>query len=193
VNIFVLHKNPTIAARMHCDKHVVKMILESAQMLCTAISLGGLRAPYKPTHKNHPCTVWARQSLDDEWMFRWPKNKASGHKSVGKYLSERPDVEASLLFPKRGLTPFAQAMPDECKHMDPVQAYRRYYLSHKAHILNYTNRKRPRWMSEFFHGGCGWCGSWDFTAKEATCISDEPPTKYPLFKCNRCEYSWFYG
>ena len=36
MNIFVLDENPVIAAKMACDKHIVKMILESAQMLCTA-------------------------------------------------------------------------------------------------------------------------------------------------------------
>ena len=36
MNIFVLDKDPIVAAKMACDKHIVKMILESAQMLCTA-------------------------------------------------------------------------------------------------------------------------------------------------------------
>ena len=36
MNIFYLDKNPVVAAQMSCDKHVVKMILESAQMLCSA-------------------------------------------------------------------------------------------------------------------------------------------------------------
>jgi len=36
VNIFYLDKNPKIAAEMHCDKHVVKMITETAQLLSTA-------------------------------------------------------------------------------------------------------------------------------------------------------------
>jgi hypothetical protein len=36
MNIFYLDKDPIKAAEYSCDKHVVKMILESAQMLCTA-------------------------------------------------------------------------------------------------------------------------------------------------------------
>ena len=36
MNIFVLDKDPHIAAQMHCDRHVPKMIVESAQMLSTA-------------------------------------------------------------------------------------------------------------------------------------------------------------
>ena len=39
MNIFVLHQDPDIAAQYHCDKHVNKMIVESAQMLSTAIRL----------------------------------------------------------------------------------------------------------------------------------------------------------
>ena len=36
MNIFYVDKDPKTAAKMMCDKHIIKMILESAQMLCTA-------------------------------------------------------------------------------------------------------------------------------------------------------------
>jgi len=88
VNIFVLNENPILAARDHCDRHVVKMILESAQMLCTAHWIGWqrmlkvdsglkrkeyaellssridprLRPPWKMTHAAHPCTQWVQRS-----------------------------------------------------------------------------------------------------------------------------------
>lgn len=91
MNIFVLNENPTIAAREHCDKHVVKMILESAQMLSTAhrmldgteqIQVRNGRKNrvwfltdtvrekhlYQAVHMNHPCTIWTRES---EWNYRW--------------------------------------------------------------------------------------------------------------------------
>ena len=63
MNIFYLDRDPKLAAQMHCDKHVVKMILESAQMLSTAhrfldtdlyADKVGL---YKLAHKNHPSTI----------------------------------------------------------------------------------------------------------------------------------------
>ena len=59
MNIFYLDKDPQQAAKYHCDKHVVKMILESAQMLCTVVNeiSGGQVTPYKSTHKNHPCKI----------------------------------------------------------------------------------------------------------------------------------------
>ena len=92
MNIFYLDKNPVIAARWMVDKHVVKMILESAQLLCTAHRLlDGLetqgksatgrnvkrwllpdaREPvlYSATHINHPSAVWCRQSVENyNWL-----------------------------------------------------------------------------------------------------------------------------
>ena len=67
MNIFYLHSNPVKAARLQYNKHVVKMILESAQMLCTAHHCYGDRdqkenVPYKQAHLNHPSTVWARKA-----------------------------------------------------------------------------------------------------------------------------------
>lgn len=131
MNIFVLDENPRLAAQYTCDKHVIKMVLESAQMLSTV--LGG---PYKPTHKNHPCTKWVAESrqnaawlgqlmywLNEEYMWRF--GKTEDHLAYYKCgylirccLDQLPDI---------GQTPFVQAMPDECKHDDAVQAYRTYY------------------------------------------------------------------
>jgi hypothetical protein len=62
LNIFVTNKNPQLCAEFLDDKRVVKMCLESAQMLSTAINLNGGNAPYKSTHINHPCNKWVRQS-----------------------------------------------------------------------------------------------------------------------------------
>lgn len=87
MNIFYLDKNPKICATMHCDKHVVKMIIEYAQLLSTAhrvldgVSKNVLTKSnrkyttwihptplmettlYKSTMRNHPSAIWARQSL----------------------------------------------------------------------------------------------------------------------------------
>ena len=68
MNIFVLDKNPIRAAKMACDKHVVKMILESAQMLCSVQPEG--TAPYKRSFYNHPCTKWVRESdANYDWLI----------------------------------------------------------------------------------------------------------------------------
>ena len=63
MNIFKLDATPELCAQVHCDKHVSKMILESAQMLCTVFWSNNQTAPYKPVHAKHPCTLWAGASL----------------------------------------------------------------------------------------------------------------------------------
>ena len=73
MNIFYLHHSPYLAAKVQYNKHVVKMILESAQMLCTAHHVYGnaeqkLNVPYKQAHLNHPSTIWARQCRAN---YRW--------------------------------------------------------------------------------------------------------------------------
>ena len=65
MNIFYLDECPDKAARLQYNKHVVKMILESAQMLCTAHHIYGNdwqrdNVPYKQAHLNHPSTMWTR-------------------------------------------------------------------------------------------------------------------------------------
>ena len=91
MNIFILDANPEAAAAMACDKHVVKMILETAQMLCTvARDMGYEGAPYRSTHKNHPCTVWAAKTSSNwSWLLRhgfalcdeYTKRYGKNHKS----------------------------------------------------------------------------------------------------------------
>lgn len=129
---------------MQCDKHVVKMIVESAQMLCT-VGHGA----YKPTHANHPCTKWASLSeanfewltahalaLCDEYTFRYGRR----HKSQDVI----ENVQPPKAFSKVGLTPFALAMPDEFKSSDPVESFRAYYHS-KSSFAVWTKRKQPNW------------------------------------------------
>ena len=75
MNLFYLHPDPTVAAQMQCDKHVVKMLLETAQMLCTAHhEVDGSRAPkrlYKSAYKNHPSTRWVRaDAYHYEWAYK---------------------------------------------------------------------------------------------------------------------------
>jgi hypothetical protein len=157
MNIFVLDQNPMLAARFHCDKHVVKMILESAQMLCTAINetLGTPITPYKSTHKNHPCTKWVSASrhnalwlytlmecLGEEYTHRYGKQ----HLTIEKMRTARIKELANLILPDTPLTEFAQAMPDYCKtQTDAVSAYRSYYLNEKRDLLRYTKRDLPYW------------------------------------------------
>lgn len=68
MNIFATFECPKKSARYLDNKRLVKMVLESAQMLSTAINYYGGEAPYKSTHINHPCSVWVRTS---RWNYMW--------------------------------------------------------------------------------------------------------------------------
>ena len=153
MNIFVLDRDIRTCARYRADQHVVKMILESAQMLCTVINQNGGRSPYRSTHTRHPCTEWAARSrsnwlwlqrlalaLNDEYRYRY--RAASDHESarVVRGLSP-PDIA------DHGLTEFAQAMPDRYRVPgDPVEAYRRFYIGEKSRFAKWTRRKPPKWF-----------------------------------------------
>ena len=76
MNIFYLNSNPGLAAQMQCEQHVVKMIMESAQLLSTAHRvLDGEKSAdamklCKATHKNHPSAIWTREShANYHWLF----------------------------------------------------------------------------------------------------------------------------
>ena len=62
MNIFFLSTDPEEAAKMACDRHSIKMILESAQMLSTVLRQHGYDGEtyiYGITHAKHPSTIWA--------------------------------------------------------------------------------------------------------------------------------------
>ena len=158
MNIFVLDTNPQIAATMHADRHVVKMVLETAQMLCTAHHThGNADAPYKPAYMHHPCTKWVSSTsgnywwafnlfleLLDEYTHRYSKTHSCSR--LVEYLRETP---AGIV--KADQSDFALAMPDQYKQSDAVLAYRDYYINEKKHLLQYTHRTQPTWITEALH------------------------------------------
>ena len=125
MNIFYLDKCPEKAARLQYNKHVVKMILESAQMLCTAhhcIMGEDADVPYKPAHRNHPSTIWARQSGENyTWLYRhmmelgreYEKRYGKKHLSIIKCEDPLSILPGGIL--ETGLTKMPQCMPDEYK------------------------------------------------------------------------------
>ena len=150
MNIFVLDKDPKVCATMHCDKHVVKMILESAQMICTTHHQCynnnlSYDIPYKQTHVNHPCNRWLRDSLgnylwlvnltkhlNNEYKYRYDKN--INHKSYDAIKDlPLPNI------PNVGMTRWARAMPDNCKVGNDVIASYRKYLS----LIHISEPTRP--------------------------------------------------
>jgi hypothetical protein len=138
---------------MHCDKHVVKMIVEEAQMLSTVHRQHGYDGDelYRATHAHHPCTVWAGASaanyawayqllveLCGEYTHRYGRVHATA-----RLL--RPLAAAPASVPQLPLTPWPQAMPDHLRGDDPVEAYRQFYRVGKARFARWTARPAPDW------------------------------------------------
>jgi hypothetical protein len=152
MNIFVLDTDIERCAQYHCDRHVPKMILESVQILCTALHEKGFETPYRPTHRKHPCVLWAGASYDnfswlarlaralnDEYRFRYPRGRDHASIAVLEQIQ-------NLSFEAVGLTEFAQAMPEPYKVPgDAVAAYRAFYLGEKHRFAAWTRRAMPDW------------------------------------------------
>lgn len=149
MNIFVLDSNPILAAMYQVDKHVVKMPLETAQLLCTAHH-GYNQVPYTVTHYNHPCAKWVRESLSN-YMWLVKHGFALGNEYKYRYGKEHKSIEVirNLPMPKhledKGPSSFPLAMPDECKTSDPVESYRNYYMQHKRTLATWRFRNQPEW------------------------------------------------
>lgn len=117
-----------------------------------AIGWQGGSAKYKPTHVNHPCNVWVRESLDNYVWLCWSTIflcREYSHRYGRTHAGEIVVKELSKNFPKlpiKGLTPFAQAMPEQYKNENAVIAYRNYYMGEKRHIANWKNREVPEWF-----------------------------------------------
>ena len=157
MNVFWLDEDPRRSARYHCDEHVNKMLLEAAQVLCTAARSNGYDADflYAATHAAHPVTTWAAESeanwrrlrghanaLNAEFVERY--GKADDHASW--QVVERIDPE-NIDFPSTEPTPRPQAMPEEYRRPgDPVAAYRAYYAAEKAPWATWAHTERPPWL-----------------------------------------------
>lgn len=160
MNIFLLTLNLALCAQWYCDKHVVKMILETTQLLCTTYHvLRGLDEEppidlYKSVSINHPCAIWARSTLAnykllaklglalcDEYTYRY--NKTHKCESMIQSLLEAPPMRLQHDY----VTQPAQAMPDQFKGDNVFIAYRKYY-QHKLGIISmkWTKRNEPPWL-----------------------------------------------
>ena len=159
MNIFYLDRDPVVAAKMMCDKHVVKMILESAQMLSTTHrvldgdEIADSKGLYKMAHKNHPSTIWVRtnssnydwlwQHMDammKEYTYRYGKHHAT--ERLTHYLWEHPKNITNGDFSDP-----PQCMPEECKDEDTVLAYQKYYIEEKSYFAKWKCRDIPGWFN----------------------------------------------
>ena len=149
MNIFYLHEDPVEAAKLQYNKHVVKMILESAQMLCTAHHhYGNESVPYKKAHYNHPSTIWVRENCENyAWLYRhmlalgeeYTKRYGKTHLTITKCKESLGKTPPGM--PWLGFTQPPQCMPDEFKDECSIQAYWNYYIGDKSHIANPKTEK----------------------------------------------------
>jgi hypothetical protein len=176
MNIFYLDKNPKTCAEQHCNKHVVKMILEYAQILSTTHRLlDGIKTVdikpsgkvgvkyvmenllleellYKTTHQNHPSTVWVRQSSQHyEWLYELfvclLNEYTHRYGKIHKTARLVPALEKPPSnLADNGWSDITLAMPDAFKGEDAVASYRNYYKFGKSELLAYKNREAPDWV-----------------------------------------------
>lgn len=170
MNIFYLHEDPVIAAKMQTNKHVVKMILESAQLLSTAHrvldgehyidsssgrKIQRWRLPeekenilYKATHFNHPCALWTMESIENyKWLYKHFLALSEEYNlRYNKQHKSWVELREILSFtpvniPLRKFTTPALAMPEEyVRGRNAVDAYRAYYEAEKLKEQEDINR-----------------------------------------------------
>lgn len=157
MNIFCVDSDPRPAAQALCDQHILKMPIETAQLLGNIRHEQGLDAIYAPFNPRHPCSLWAGESRDNyywllahglelcrEFTYRYAKEHAC-QRVILWYARRRHD----LRFPQKKRTPFRQCMPEIYRdETDAIRAYRNYYRFDKARFARWNHRPRPEWMDE---------------------------------------------
>jgi hypothetical protein len=158
MNIFALDHDTKLCAQYHVDKHCVKMILETTQLLNNALIVhDSAYVPiYRQTHKNHPASLWAAENISNfswllnlgldlcsEYSFRYHRrHKCQDILEGFKNSSSRHKLPSGVL------TSFRMCMPEPYHTNDPIRSYRIYYRQDKAYIAKWTNRVVPDWWED---------------------------------------------
>ena len=162
MNIFAIESDENgdidwIASAQSQDNYrVVKMILESCQMLCTTLNIlyGEVVTPYRTTHANHPSTKWVRSSAANfeslaehtlAMLEEYTERFGKVHK-CGAVLDRCLELYSPTLFPATAPTPLPLAMPEQYKTDNVVESYRRFYASKPR--MRYPESKIPTWFRE---------------------------------------------
>ena len=170
MNIFHLDKDPILCARWLCDKHCVKMVLETAQMLCTAYQRQyGIKDDlYKPAYPNHPMTKWVGNSgenffftiklfghLADEYQYRYNKIHLSSktilllHSKYKEWHSwKTPFTNPPLCMPDEYKTTIRIDEDNATDEFDYIESYRKYYIGAKKYMAKYNYSEPPHWIGE---------------------------------------------
>ncbi len=154
MNIFILDWNIYKNVQYYGNKHVIKMITESAQILSSAIHLSNTELNenvYKLTHQHHPCVKWVTESLSNwmwlkqlvielnkEYVYRYNKNV--NHLAYEKVLTY-PIPNLNDIGP----TPFKIVVKDKINN-NVVDCYRYSYMTNKRHLAIWKKRETPKWF-----------------------------------------------
>lgn len=153
MNIFYLDSSPKKCAQYHNDKHVVKMIVETAQLLCGAHWATNSQAPYLAMNVNHPCGIWVRANIGNyNWLCKlgrelcmeYTRRYGKFHKTskVITWCCDNPPAIPDGKFFEPPL-----AMPDECKiGTSAILSYRNYYIKEKSSFSTWKTRRIPSWF-----------------------------------------------
>ena len=178
MNIFYLDKDPAICAVMHVDKHCVKMILETAQLLSTAhrvldgvetIQLNkncrkvkrwilpddGRSILYEATHINHPSAIWARQSKENyKWLFSLFVELCTEYSYRYGKTHKCASMINMLMVPPNNISngPFTEptpAMPEQYKVPgNSIKSYHNYYNGEKQRMFSWKKRDVPEFINK---------------------------------------------
>ena len=175
MNLFFLDIDPKKCAEYHCDKHVVKMILELIQMMYTAhnflktkdIPING----YRSFNPQHPTCIWVRRCVEnytytslvakylcEEYTYRYGRiHKSQKHLDwLIKTIPEADNISSykpgtvlsyNKRFQELGHTPVPLAMFDDTKFQDTFKSYHFYYIVHKRQFAKWTCRSSPWWYT----------------------------------------------
>ena len=157
MNIFYLHNDVDECSRQHVDKHVVKMIVEYAQLLSCAHRVLDTYVGeecYKQSHTNHPSAKWVRASHNNYcWLYElWVSLMNEYTYRYGK-IHSTARLKDFLGNPPRNIPigPFTEpppAMPEQYKVPgDSIQSYKNYYTNEKRHIAKWKLRQQPTWFN----------------------------------------------
>ena len=172
MNIFVTDNCPIKSARVLPDKHIVKMPLETCQMLSIVASEkwghgygilpktnGESYSTEKGAFRNHPCTIWANESIANaRWLIRHGlalcEEYSNRYRKIHSCLYTL--AYANKIFPLDPshhfkVTPFVRAMPKEYKFDTSISTFDAYkmYIASKPWVCNNYLRmpeRKPEWV-----------------------------------------------
>ncbi len=172
LQIYFLHRDARLCAQWLHDRDLVAQIRGIGQILSTACQMMGVsldRTLYEPVQIDHPCNVWARESIEhftwlhSHWLSLIQHHEELFHRphtSWDMQLRIRRFYLADKSIGGTGIAPFPRApwrdppllVPNEFVSLDTVKSYRAYYLRHRVHLGSYRKVRRPFWVDEYLYG-----------------------------------------